>query len=108
MFRSIAQVASVAALMAIGIPPYSAGAVVGTPSLQSDDAIVLVRERWRGDWGSRGWRGGHDGKWGFRCHDKWWGWRGGHDGKWGFRGHDKWWGSRVDGPWHGFRRRRDD
>jgi uncharacterized membrane protein YgcG len=97
MFPSIAKVASVAALMAIAIPPYSAGAV-WTPSLQSDDAVVLVgeRERWRGGWGSRGWRGGGDHGWRFRGHD---GWR--------FRGDDGWRASRG-GPWHDFRRRRDD
>ena len=55
--------------MAIGIPPSSADAV-GMPSLQSYDAIVLVRERERCDWGFRGWRHGDDG-WRFRGHDGW-------------------------------------
>jgi hypothetical protein len=62
------------------------------PSLQSDDAIVLVRERerWRGHWGSRGWR---DEGWRFRGDD---GWR--------FRDDYGWRGFRGDGPWRSYRR----
>jgi hypothetical protein len=72
MFRRVAHVALMAGLLAAGLPGYSAAAA-GKPSLQSDDAILLVRhgERWRGDWGYRGWRRGDDG-WRFRDD----GWRG--------------------------------
>jgi hypothetical protein len=79
--------------MAIGIPPASADAA-GIPSLQPDDAVVLVRERWRGDWGFRGWRHDDDG-WRFRGDD---GWR--------FRDHG-WRAFRDDGrDWRAFRRYR--
>ena len=99
MVPTIAQAASLAALMAIGVPPHSADAF-GTPSLKSGDAAVLVRDRdrWRGDWG-RGGRRGDDG-WRFRGDDHRWRFRG--DDGWRFRGHDGWRGFRDDG-WRGFR-----
>jgi hypothetical protein len=106
MVRRIAQVAPVAALMAIGIPAPSADAL-GTPSLKTADAAVLVRDRdgWRGDWG-RGWRRGDDG-WRFRGDHGWRfrgddGWRFRGDNGWRFRGDDGWRGFRDDG-WRGFR-----
>jgi hypothetical protein len=96
MVRRIAQVAPLAALMAIGIPAPSADAL-GTLSLQADDAAALVRDRdrWRGDWGYRGGRRGDDG-WRFRGDDDW-----------RYRRHHGWRGFRDDGgDWRGFRRHR--
>jgi hypothetical protein len=120
MFRRLAQVAPMAALMAIGIPPYSADAVEA-PSLQSDDNIVVVRdgERWRGGWrhggddrwrfrGDDGWRGfREDGRdWRFRRDDGWRAFRG--DDGWRFRGDDGWRAFREYGrDWRRFRRHRD-
>jgi hypothetical protein len=97
MVRKIAQLAPIAALMAIGIPAPSADAL-GTVSLKAGDAAVLVRDRdrWRGDW-RRGRRG--DDGWRFRGDD---GWRFRGDDGWRYRGHDGWRGFRDDG-WHGFR-----
>jgi hypothetical protein len=100
MVRRIAQAASLAALMAIGIPHHSADAF-GISSLESGDAAVLVRDgdRWRGDWG-RGWRRGDDG-WRFRGDD---GWRFRGRDDWRFRGDDRWRGFRDDRrDWRGFR-----
>jgi hypothetical protein len=103
MYRRVAQVAPVAVLMAIGTPPYSADAA-GVPSPRADGATVLIRERdrWRGDWGSRGWRFRDDDGWRFRRDD---GWRYRDDDRWRFRGDHGWRGFRHDdGDWRRFRR----
>jgi hypothetical protein len=105
MFRRGAQVAAMAALLAIGIPSPSANAM-GIPSLQSNDATVLVREdeRWRGERRFRGGRRGDDDGWRFRGGD---GWRFRGDDGWRFRGHNGWRGFREDdSDWRKFRRHR--
>jgi hypothetical protein len=56
MFSRVMQIAPVAALLAIGLPQPNAKAM-DVPSLQSDEAIVLVREdRHKGRGESRGHR----------------------------------------------------
>jgi hypothetical protein len=55
MIRQVVQIAPVAALLAIGMPPPSATAAGAVPALQSDEAITLVEERGRGG-GERGHR----------------------------------------------------
>jgi hypothetical protein len=67
MFPSVLQVASVATVLALGMPEPSAAAT-GVPSLQPDEAVVLVREEGRRG-GDRGFGGDRGERWRFRGDD---------------------------------------